>query len=40
MIDLIYEESEKIGTLQEEVYDKIKNIFQVSDDWLFLKFWL
>ena len=40
MIDLIYEESEKIGTIQEDVYNNIKNIFQESDEWLSLKFWI
>ena len=40
IIDLIYEESEKIGTVQTEVYDSIKNIFQESNEWLNLKFWL
>ena len=40
MIDLIYEESEKINTIQQKVHDNIKNIFQVSNDWLDLNFWL
>ena len=40
MIDLIYEESEKIGTIQKGVYDSMKNIFQESDEWLYLKFWI
>ena len=40
MIDLIYQESEKIGTIQEDIYNNIKNIFQESDEWLYLKFWL
>tara|TARA_Y100000996_G_scaffold224570_1_gene176668 strand:- start:2325 stop:3122 length:798 start_codon:yes stop_codon:yes gene_type:complete len=40
LIDLTYEESEKIGTIQEKVYSDIKNIFQESSNWLDLKFWL
>jgi len=40
MIDLIYQESEKIGTMQIDVYKNIKNIFQESNEWLYLKFWL
>ena len=40
MIDLIYEESKKIGTVQECVYNSTKKIFQESDEWLYLKFWL
>ena len=39
MIDLIYEESKKIGTVQNEVHDSIKEIFQNNDDWLKLNFW-
>ena len=40
MIDLIYEESEKIGTLQLDVYKNVKNIFQKSNEWLYLKYWI
>ena len=40
IIDLVYEESEKIGTIQNEVHANIKNIFQLSNNWLDLKFWI
>ena len=40
MIDLIYEESNKIGTIQEDIHHQTKQVFQTTDEWLYLKFWL